>query len=141
MKPSINAVKLIKSFEKLHLKSYKAVETEEKYTIGWGHYGVKEGLTITKVVADAILLKDIEKAQKAVDKFMSVYHFNQNQYDALVSFAFNEGSIDKLVCDGFRSKVQIAKAMLRYNKSGGEVLNGLIKRRKKELKLYNKRCK
>jgi GH24 family phage-related lysozyme (muramidase) len=99
MKPSVNAVKLIKSFEKLHLKSYKAVDTEEKYTIGWGHYGVEENLTITKTVADAILLKDMEKAQKAVDKFMPLYHFNQNQYDALISFALNVGSIDKLVCD------------------------------------------
>ena len=39
MKISENGISLIKSFEGLRLKAYKAVSTEEYYTIGYGHYG------------------------------------------------------------------------------------------------------
>jgi GH24 family phage-related lysozyme (muramidase) len=141
MKPSVNAIKLIKKFEKLRLKSYKAVSTEKMYTIGWGHYGVGANLTITKFDADVLLVQDMKKAQKAVDKYASLYSFNQNQYDALISFAYNVGSIDGLTAEGFRSKYEISKAIPLYNKSGGKVVRGLKRRRKLELKRYNKPCK
>ena len=39
MKTSQNGINLIKQFEGVRLEAYKAVPTEEHYTIGYGHYG------------------------------------------------------------------------------------------------------
>lgn len=137
MKISKNGINLIKQFEGLQLKAYKCVPTEEKYTIGYGHYGVEADMTITKEEAEAILVQDLEKFEKCVMKYDPVYHFNQNQFDALVSFAYNLGSIDKLTAGGLRSIPAISTKMLEYNKSGGKVLAGLTKRRKAEQELFN----
>lgn len=125
---------MIKSFEGLRLTAYKCVPTEKYYTIGYGHYGkdVKEDAKITKEVAEAILIEDLPAYEKKVDKYDSIYHWTQNEYDALVSFAYNVGSIDQLTKKGERTKEQIAEAMLNYTKSGGVVLKGLLNRRKVE---------
>lgn len=136
MKPSINAINIIKEFERCSLRAYKCLPTEELYTIGWGHYGVRKSLIITQAQADAYLIKDMEKAEKAVNKYANYYNFTQNQYDALISFAFNVGSIDQLTCDGFRSKEKIGIAILLYNKSKGKVVKGLVRRRNLESSLY-----
>jgi len=139
MKASIQAYDMIKSFEKLVLVSYKPVPSEKKYTIGYGHYGVKANMTITKVQAEKYLAQDVAKAEKAVNKYASLYNFNQNQYDALVSFAFNIGNIIQLTDGGYRTKEVIANKMLLYVKDcTGKVLAGLVKRRKLEYQLYNK---
>jgi lysozyme len=137
MKYSEQAVRMIKNFEGLRLTSYKCVPTEKKWTIGYGHYGVGENVTITESRANLYLMKDMIKAEKAVDKYDKDYSFNQNQYDALVSFAFNVGSIDKLTAKGTRTKDAIGEAITLYNKSGGKVIPGLVKRRKAEQMLYN----
>lgn len=137
MKISKNGINLIKQFEGLRVKAYKCIPTEEKYTIGYGHYGVEANTTITKEEAEAILLQDLEKFEKRVMKYDPVYHFNQNQFDALVSFAYNVGSIDKLTAGGLRSIPAISTKMLEYNKSDGKVLAGLTKRRKAEQELFN----
>ena len=137
MKASQSCINLIKQFEGLRLKAYKCVPTEKMYTIGYGHYGVEAGMTITKEEAEAILVQDLEKFEKRVMKYDPVYHFNQNQFDALVSFAYNVGSIDKLTAGGLRSIPVISTKMLDYNKSGGKVLKGLTRRRKLEQQLFN----
>lgn len=137
MKPSNNAVQMIAQFEGLKLKSYKCLPTEKMFTIGYGHYGVEDNLTITKEQAEEYLKKDMWSAELEVNKYQGFYNFNQNQYDALVSFAFNLGSIHQLTQKGTRSRDGIAIAMLLYNKSGGKVIAGLTKRRKKEQALYN----
>ncbi|MDD7026949.1 MAG: D-Ala-D-Ala carboxypeptidase family metallohydrolase, partial [Lachnospiraceae bacterium] len=64
------------------------------------------------------------------------YNWNQNEFDALVSFAFNIGSIDLLTSKGTRTKERIAEKMLLYVKGGGKVLPGLLKRRKEEQALF-----
>ena len=56
----------------------------------------------------------------------------QNEYDALVSFAYNIGSIDGLTASGSRSKDEIADKFLAYNRAGGKVLSGLTRRRQEE---------
>lgn len=138
MKTSKKGIELIKSFEGLRLSAYKCVETEMYYTIGYGHYGkdVKKDATITKEEAECLLVGDLPSYEKKVDKYDKLYNFNQNEYDALVSFAYNVGSIDGLTKKGTRSKDEIAKAFLLYNKSGGKVLDGLQKRRIKERDLF-----
>lgn len=130
---------LIKSFEGCKLTAYKCLPTEKYYTIGYGHYGsdVIAGMKITKEQAEELLLQDCKKAIKHVNSFMSKYNFNQNQFDALVSFAFNVGSINQLTASGTRTLEQISSKITAYNKSGGRVIAGLVKRRAKEKELFD----
>lgn len=136
---SINGLNLIKSFEGCKLTAYKCLPTEKYYTIGYGHYGsdVTAGMKITKEQAEELLLQDCKKAIKNVNSFMSKYNFNQNQFDALVSFAFNVGSINQLTASGTRTLEQISSKITDYNKSGGRVIAGLVKRRAKEKELFD----
>ena len=136
---SANGLNLIKSFEGCELTAYKCLSTEKYYTIGYGHYGsdVTAGMKITKEQAEELLLQDCKKAIKNVNSFMSKYNFNQNQFDALVSFAFNVGSINQLTASGTRTLEQISSKITAYNKSGGRVIAGLVKRRAKEKELFD----
>ena len=56
----------------------------------------------------------------------------------MVSFAYNIGNIDQLTAYGTRTRSQIRSAMLKYVKANGKTLAGLVKRRKAELKLFNR---
>lgn len=136
---SANGLNLIKSFEGCKLTAYKCVPTEKYYTIGYGHYGsdVKAGMTITLKRAEELLLQDCQKFVNHVNSYMDKYNFNQNQFDALVSFAYNIGSIKQLTANGTRTTAQISTKITAYNKSGGKVLNGLVKRRAKEKELFD----
>lgn len=136
-------LKLIKNFEGCRLIAYKPVPTEVYWTIGWGHHGpdVKQGMTITQAQADAMLVKDLAKYEAYVNDRAYVPitdKLNQNQFDALVSFCYNcgPGNLKKL-CTG-RTIEQIAQNFTAYNKAGGKVLTGLIRRREAELTLFNK---
>lgn len=135
---SENGLKMIKSFEGLRLKAYKAVPTEKYYTIGYGHYSyeVTKDMTITEKQAEAYLKQDLETAIRNVNGYVDKYNFNQNEFDALVSFAYNVGSIHQLTALGTRSKTTIANKILQYNKSGGKVVKGLTTRRQKERELF-----
>lgn len=135
MRTSENGIKLIKKFEGCRLKAYKCAAGV--WTIGYGHTnGVKSTDTITEAQAEAFLNADLPKFEAKVDKYNSKYSWNQNEFDALVSFAFNIGSIDQLTADGTRSRATIAEKMLCYNKAGGKVVDGLITRRKAEQELF-----
>lgn len=131
-------IELIKSFEGLRLKAYKALPTEKYFTIGYGHYGadVKEGQTITEAEAEALLRADLKKYEAKVNKY-SAYKWNENEFSALVSFAYNIGNIDGLTKKGARSREEIAKVWKSYSKAGGKELPGLVRRREAELKLFN----
>ena len=90
MKISKQGLELIKSFEGCRLKAYQDIGGV--WTIGYGHTdNVKSGDIITQKKADELLLKDLERFEKHVNTYVPIYDFNQNQYDALVSFAFNIG--------------------------------------------------
>ena len=131
-------ISLIKSFEGMRLKAYKALPTEKYFTIGYGHYGadVKEGQTITEAEADKLLRADIQKYEGKVNKY-STYNWNDNEYSALVSFAYNVGNIDGLTKKGERSREEIKKVWTSYSKAGGKEVPGLLRRREAELKLFN----
>lgn len=138
---SVNGLNLIKSFEGCRLKAYKAVKTEKYYTIGYGHYGadVLPNLAITQLQAELLLLHDLNRFCAAVNKYDHIYKWTQNEFDALVSFAFNIGSIDQLTAKGTRTKAQIAAKIPEYCKSGKKVLPGLVRRRTAERALFLKR--
>ncbi len=137
MEVSKNCINIIKKYEGCKLQAYKC--PAGVWTIGYGHtVGVKMGDLITQEQADVFLLSDIKKFEQKVEKYDRIYHFNQNEFDALVSFSFNIGNIDTLTANGTRGKQEIPKKMLLYVKANGVVLNGLKKRRKEEVELFNK---
>jgi GH24 family phage-related lysozyme (muramidase) len=130
---------LIKKWEGCQLVGYLC--PSGKPTIGYGHTGtvlskpVKVGMKITQAHADKILNTDIRKFEREVNKYPH-YTWSQNEFDALVSFAFNIGNIDQLTDFGARSKEVIAKKMLLYCNSKGVPLDGLRNRRLEEQKLF-----
>lgn len=136
MKTSQTGIDLIKKFEGCRLKAYKCAA--DVWTIGYGHTkGVEPYEIITLAEAERLLKEDLEKYERNVEKYHFKYGWNQNEFDALVSFAFNLGSIDKLTAGGTRSRATIAEKMLTYNKiSSGKVLAGLTKRRQAERELF-----
>ena len=138
MKISEKGLELIKTFEGLRLSAYKVLSTEKYYTIGYGHYGsdVSKDMSITESQAEELLKKDVEKFEDKVNKY-SNYNFNQNQFDALVSFAYNIGNIDQLTAKGTRTIEQISSHISLYVKAGGKTLAGLVKRREKEKELFD----
>lgn len=133
---SENGLALIKKWEGCKLTAYQ--DSVGIWTIGYGHTsGVTEDMTITQAQADAYLKSDCATAEKAVNKYDDVYNWNQNQFDALVSFAYNIGNIKQLTADGTRSISTISSKILEYNKAGGKVLTGLTNRRKEEKALFD----
>lgn len=135
LKTGQEGLNLIRQFEGCHLAAYKC--PAGVWTIGYGHTaGVKQGQRISQEQADGLLAEDLQKYEKKVNKYDGQYQWNQNEFDALVSFAFNVGSIEQLSANGTRSKAVIAEKILLYNKAGGKALAGLTRRRKAEQELF-----
>ena len=140
MKTSQRGINLIKQFEGVRLTAYKC--PAGVYTIGYGHTrGVQRGMKITEEEASAFLAADLRNSEKAVERYDSVYHWNQNEFDALVSFTFNCGAANlrSLLRNGRRNSSQIAAALPLYRKAGGKVLKGLERRRAAEKALFLER--
>lgn len=133
-KISDKGINLIKQFEGCRLTAYKC--PAGVWTIGYGHTsGVTHGMEITQEQADTFLALDLEKYEAKVFQY-SDYDWTQNEFDALVSFAYNLGSIDGLTANGTRTKIQIANKIPLYNKAAGRVLEGLTRRRNAERNLF-----
>lgn len=136
---SAAGIALIKRFEGCRLTAYKC--SAGVWTIGYGHTsGVHSGQAITQAQADALLRQDLEKFERYVNSTAYVpitAQLNENQFAALVSFAFNcgQGNLKRL-CAG-RNTVQIAAAMPQYCKAAGRKLPGLVQRRAAEVALFN----
>ena len=140
MKTSQRGINLIKQFEGVRLTAYKC--PAGVYTIGYGHTrGVTRGMKITEEEASAFLTADLLNSEKAVERYDSVYHWNQNEFDALVSFTFNCGATNlrALLRNGRRNRSQIAETLPLYRKAGGKVLKGLERRRAAEKALFLER--
>ncbi len=144
-KLSDKGLDMIKSFEGFRSKAY--YDSVGVLTIGYGttnsvqnytKYTVKVGATITEPQAAELLRKAVEGVfAKKVTKYDDKYHWNQNQFDALCSFAYNIGSIDNLTNRGTRSIEEISNKFTQYCKAGGIELAGLKKRRLKEKELFD----
>ena len=140
MKTSQRGINLIKQFEGVRLTAYKC--PAGVYTIGYGHTrGVQRGMKITEEEASAFLTADLLNSEKAVERYDSVYHWNQNEFDALVSFTFNCGATNlrSLLRNGRRNRSQIAETLPLYRKAGGKILKGLERRRAAEKALFLER--
>lgn len=105
------------------------------WTIGWGHTGdeVKPGIMWTQKQCDDALAADMAKFERAVTSAVRV-SLNQAQFDALVDFTYNVGPgnlqsstlLAKLNGGDYAS---VGKELRRWNKAGGQVMYGLVKRR------------
>lgn len=132
---------IIKEFEGCVLTAYKC--PAGVWTIGYGHTaGVKAGMAISAAVAEKFLKEDCKWAENAVNKWAAKYNWNQNQFDALVSFTFNcgAGNLETLLAGGKRSIAEISEKILLYNKANGETLAGLVRRRAAEKALFDAKC-
>ena len=91
MVTSEKGIQLITQFEGCKLISYQ--DSGGVWTIGYGHTGgVTPGMVITQQQAVLYLKYDLKNAEKYVRNYDNVYHFTQNQFDALVSFCYNAGA-------------------------------------------------
>ena len=141
---SDSGVDLIKSFEGLSLKACKALPTEEYYTIGYGHYGadVKPTDTITAAGALKLLKSDLKLYVDGVNKALKV-GVTQNQFDAMVSLAYNIGVYGFIESDLVKhlnagEKFKAAAEFPLWRNSGNAIIPGLQNRRVRELKLFMK---
>ncbi len=89
---------LIRRFEGVRLRAYR--DSAGVWTIGYGHTSmagppkVKPGMRITRREAEEILRRDVEKFARGVAREIgpqAMQRLNENQFGALVSFAFNVG--------------------------------------------------
>jgi len=149
MKTSKIGIDLIESFEGYRDNAYLC--PSGVWTIGFGTTKypngekVKQGDICTLQQAHEWKAYDLLRFEENVMKFYTIYQHNQNEFDALVSFAYNIGSIDGLTSKngnpGKRNKTEIALAMPNYNKGRDKynnlvILNGLVRRREAERALY-----
>mgnify|MGYP002706007227 CR=1 FL=1 len=134
-----DGLELIKNFEGVRYNAYMDVSGIP--TIGYGHTkGVKIGDSITKEKAEELLKSDLEYFENGVEKHAKKYgyNFNENEFSALVSFAYNIGSLNALTYNGAMTKKEIGDRLIFFVKSKGRTLNGLVRRRKAEQALYFK---
>lgn len=148
---------LICKFEGLSLKPYRC--SAGIPTIGYGNTYYPCGTKVT--MKDKPITKEFafEIFKVIADKFAADVNYllkvdvTQNQFNALVSFAYNVGSdIDiDTIAEGLGDSTllkkvnanpndpKIAAEFAKWNKSAGRVVNGLIKRRRQEAEIYFKR--
>ena len=110
-----------------------------RYSIGYGTKSSK-GKTITKKEAYNLMVKEANVFKKNVLEFNKKYNtgLNDNQIDALTSFAYTtgRGGLISLFDGGNRNKDQIGEALKLYNQQDGKVLQGLVDRREAEFNLF-----
>jgi lysozyme len=147
MKISDNGVELIKKFEGCKLTAYPDSGTGgAPWTIGygWTHsvngLPVQAGMIISQTIAEELLQRGIAQVEKYVNQLLHV-SVNQNQFDALVSFAYNVGktkfansTLLKLINE--RNFDGAATQFSYWNKAGSNVLPGLIYRRAAERECF-----
>ena len=146
MKISNNGINFIKQFEGLSLKPY--LDAINIPTIGYGSTYYRDGKKVTlndKPISqdEANLLLEHIANKDFGDKINTLVKvgLNQNQFDALVSFCYNLGM------GNFKSSTLLKKInqadfkgaseeFIKWNKSGGKILDGLTRRRQKEKELF-----
>ena len=140
MRISETGLDLIKHFEGLRLNAYKC--PAGVWTIGYGSTGshVTPDLKITEEEAERLLRHDLGRFEHGVEELVKV-DLAQDEFDALVSFAFNLGlgaleqsTLLRLLNQSKR--MEAAAQFARWDKAGGKPLPGLTKRRRAEAALF-----
>jgi lysozyme len=139
MNISAEGIALIKKFEGCKLEAY--LDSVNVPTIAFGRTkNVKIGDTCTKEQAEAWLEEEMEEYEGYINNMVKV-NLEQNQFDALVAWVYNLGPtnlkdstllkvLNESKYDGVPAQIR------RWNKAGGKVLDGLIRRREAESLLF-----
>jgi lysozyme len=147
MKVNADGYALLKRFEGCRLTAYRCPSNVA--TIGYGNTfyengdKVKDGDVITQQRADELAKFIVEQFAVSV-RALITQTLNENQFSACVSLAYNIGTggfkkssvLRKLNVNPQDST--IADSFRLWNKGGGVVLKGLVKRREAEIQLYFK---
>ena len=139
LKTSQEGISLIKSFEGCELSAYRCSANEP--TIGYGHTaGVSDGDTCTLEEAEEMLTEDLVEFENYVKKYVET-DLEQNQFDSLVAWVYNLGpknlSESTLLKELHAGNLEeVPRQMKRWNRAGGQVLDGLIRRREAESRLF-----
>lgn len=142
MKTSPRGLALIKQFEGFREDAYQDIVGV--WTIGYGFTkDVNPGDHMTREQADTRLYEELasDGYESAVRVSCAPLEPNQNQFDAMVSLAWNIG------VNGFKKSTVVrahnrgdfaaaARAFSLWNKAGGKIINGLVRRRSAEAALY-----
>lgn len=143
---SKNGLDLIKEFESFESKPYLC--PSQKATIGWGSTYYPDGKKVTLQDKEITEQKAFEILEYIANKDFGSFvnkavkvKLNQNQFDALVSFAYNLGNgnlqqstlLKKVNNNDF---IGASLEFEKWNKAGGKVLSGLTKRRTAEKELF-----
>ena len=139
MNISKEGIALIKRFEGCEIKAYQ--DSVGVWTIGFGHTkDVKEGDEITTELAGIMLEEEMPEYEGYINDMVKV-DLEQCQFDALCSWVYNLGPTN--LSESTLLKVlnekkydEIPVQIKRWNKAGGQVLEGLIKRRGAEALLF-----
>lgn len=133
------AVNLICKFEGFSSFAYKC--PAGVWTIGYGRTaGVREGMTISEPEARKYVEQQCEKIGQSIQGLLKVT-VTENQLSALISFYYNIG------CSAFMKSTLLRKLNAgdiegaanefpKWNKAGGRVLAGLVRRREAERQLF-----
>ena len=137
---SDRGIAMIKKFEGLRLEAY--FDAVGVPTIGYGHTKTAEmGTTITEKEAERLLRADLSVFEKGVGRSVTP-ELNQHQFDALVSFAFNVG-LGNFNKSTLLKKVNswdihgASREFPKWKYASGRILNGLVKRRRAERKVFD----
>jgi len=144
-KYSKDGLHLTEGFEGVRLAAYPDPATGgDPWTIGYGHTGpeVHSGMTITQEQAENYLAEDVKKAEADVNARLNV-EVTQNEFDALVDFAFNCGCgnlnnstlLKKLNAGDYEGAAQ---EFLKWDMAAGHHMAGLLRRRQAEELLFLK---
>jgi len=139
MRTGRDGVELIRHFEGCRFDAYLC--PAGVWTIGYGHTAdVKEGDSIDQEAAEAFLIEDLEKFEQAVMRLVEV-PLTQQQFDALVSWTFNLGAGNLAESTLLRKLnnyqyAEVPEQIMRWVRAGGQVLDGLVRRRAAEAALF-----
>ncbi|MDP2259077.1 MAG: lysozyme [Caulobacter sp.] len=157
LRVSRRGIDLIHSFEQLRLTAYKDPGSRNglPITCGWGTTRDEDGGPIplgavwTKEKADRLFARDLAEFERGVNQLLAGAPTTQNQFDALVSFAYNVGLDidDDTIAEGLGDSTLLRKhragdfagaraQFAAWNKNDGKVMNGLVRRRAAEAALY-----
>lgn len=141
-KISAAGLQLIKAFEGCRLKAYR--DPVGIPTIGYGRIkGVKMGDVISQEQADNWLLEEIENEYAPGVEGLVKVEITDNQFAALVSFAYNLG-VGALAKSTLLRKLNAgdyagaSQEFGKWSKAGGKTLPGLVRRRAAESTLFLK---
>lgn len=120
---------------------------DDPWTIGWGATGrdyvhggqISRGTVWTQAQCDARFADDLARYAADVTGALGSAPVTQPQFDALVSFHYNTGAIARATLTQKHRAGDYQGAVrefARWNRAGGRVLKGLVRRRAAEAELY-----